>query len=132
MQIHAGNAHLDGRAFGQWFVGDLRAWSKSQPPADFGLRQSSSVEIKWGKHRAGEGRAAWAACSDKTTMSVLISGKFMLRFRDVSGEIREHRLQEAGDYTIWGTDAEHTWFVEEDAVIMTVRWRESPVGSSVV
>lgn len=132
MQLTGGNAGADGRDFGFWFVGDLQRWAaKRQEAPDFGLRQSSAVEMKWGLHRAGEGRGEWAVCSNKHTMSLLVSGKFLLRFRSPSvlERIEERRLQQSGDYALWGTDLEHTWIVEEDALIMTVRWQE-PVSSS--
>ncbi len=131
MLFTKGNAADDGAPFGSWFIGDLEGWSKRNEavnhPRDLALRQSSRVEVKWGTHRAGEGRADWASCSDKTTMSLLVRGKFLLRFRapDHREQVIEQRLEHEGDYAVWGTSAEHTWFVEEDAVIFTVRWKEN-------
>ena len=90
------------------------------------LRTSSTVEMKWGHHRKGDQRREWAGCSDKITMSVLVRGKFRLRFRSPAdgSKVIERLLEREGDYAIWGTDAEHTWIVEEEAVIFTVRWKE--------
>ena len=125
----SGNAADDGAPFHSWFVGDLNAWTKPGDPAagqDLGLRTSSAVEMKWGNHRKGEQRREWAGCSDKMTMSVLVRGKFRLRFRSPGdgSKVIERLLEREGDYALWGTDAEHTWIVEEDAVIFTVRWKE--------
>jgi hypothetical protein len=132
LQIISGNAQADGAPFKSWFVGDFKAWMAMHTavPAEsaFALRQSRVVEMKWSAHRAGETRADWALCSDKHTMSLLVRGKFLLRFRtpDRRTQITERRLEREGDYALWGIDdVEHTWLVEEDAVIFTVRWRES-------
>ena len=124
-----GNAVADGTPFHSWFVGNLKGWTTSglsAGPPGFGLRTSSTVEMKWGTHRTGEQRPEWAGCSDKMTMSLLVRGRFRLRFRSPGNrsEITEHLLAREGDYAIWGTEAEHTWIVEEDAVIFTVRWKE--------
>jgi hypothetical protein len=131
MKFSSGNAVADGAPFHSWFVGNLKSWTEpglaaTQP--DFGLRASSTVEMKWGTHRAGERRTKWAACSDKMTMSLLVRGKFLLRFRSPGNrpEIIEQLLAREGDYAIWGTETEHTWVVVEDAVIFTVRWKENP------
>jgi hypothetical protein len=130
MLFSHGNAAVDGAPFNSWFIGNLKAWAKPPGEAfqpDFGLRLSTTVEVKWGTHRAGDARADWAASGGKMTMSLLVRGKFLLRFRSPAtrAEIFERRLEREGDYAIWGTDAEHTWIVEEDAVILTVRWKES-------
>jgi hypothetical protein len=126
MQVTNGNAGLDGRDFGYWFLGDLQRWAGRLDAPDFGLRQSSAVEMKWGMHRKGETRASWAACSEKRTLSLLASGKFLIQFRspDARERVQETRLQQPGDYAVWGTDLEHSWIVEEEAVILTVRWHE--------
>ena len=128
-KIILGNATADGLPFQSWFMGDLVKWAATRTPlpdARFGLRQSRVVEMKWGEHRAGENRADWASCSDKTTISILLRGRFLLRFRspEKRDEIVERRLEREGDYAIWGEDVEHTWVVEKDSVIITVRWIE--------
>src|SRR5688572_13731594 len=131
-QIILGNAMTDGLPFQSWFIGDLEMWAGRSAPtlpvSDFGLRQSRIVEIKWGEHRAGDRRTDWAACSDKISLSVLLRGKFLLRFRSPEDRdaVVERRLACEGDYAIWGIDVEHTWVVEEDSVVLTVRWRGQP------
>jgi len=130
MQITSGNAARDGTPFNAWFIGDLQKWTAARRGDDSseptGLRQSQIVEMKWGVHRVGDQRADWAPCADRMTISVLVRGKFLLRFRspEAPSEIVEQRLEREGDYAVWPTDVEHTWLVEEDTVIFTVRWKE--------
>jgi len=85
------------------------------------------VEMKWGMHRKGETRTGWAACSEMRTISLLVSGRFRLQFRSPRAPetVTEQVLSRPGDYALWGTDVEHVWMVEDDAVILTVRWRET-------
>ena len=109
-------------------MGDLNRWAAGNGAAAFGLRQSSIVEVKWGVHPAGETRPEWAPCSNKSSLSLLVRGRFLARFRNPNNPnaVKELRLVREGDYVIWGTDLEHTWVVEEDCVIFTVRWQERP------
>jgi hypothetical protein len=124
-----GNAHEDGREFNFWFIGELNRWAQQRGGAapTFGLRNSSAVEVKWGTHPTGEARVDWAGATDKITMSLLVSGRFLLKFRSPTARaaVTEQRLVSPGDYAIWGTDVEHTWIVEQEATILTVRWRET-------
>lgn len=123
-----GNAHVDGKAFGHWFIGDLSRWTHERQLVTngFGLRQTSDVEIKWGFHPAGEKRTDWALSTPKRTLSVLVRGKFLILFRSPENRdaVIELRLAAEGDYAIWNGNSEHRWIVEEDAVILTVRWTE--------
>ena len=127
--IERGNAHADGAAFGHWFIGNFAEWARTNPAAAGirGLRQATSVEIKWGFHPAGESRIDWAPCSDKQTLSLLVHGEIVLRFRPPGDRqaVTEIRLEREGDYALWGPETEHTWIIEQDAVILTVRWRET-------
>jgi len=128
MLITTGNAAAM-PSFRGWFIGPLNNWASREFPgaeAKWGLQESSVVEMKWGSHAAGETRSDWATCLQQRTMSVLVRGRFLLRFRhpDHPGQIREERLLREGDFAIWDTDVEHTWVVEEDSVIFTVRWKE--------
>jgi hypothetical protein len=34
------------------------------------------------------------------------------------------RLRNEGDYVIWREDMEHTWRMDEDSEILTLRWTE--------
>jgi len=35
-------------------------------------------------------------------------------------------LAERGDYVVWGRDVDHSWFAEEESVVLTVRWPSVP------
>jgi hypothetical protein len=126
--ITTGNAKEDGRDFQFWFVGRLEEWCHQKNiPFDegrFGLRNSSGIEIKWGIYNKGEERSQWAVCTAKTAMSILIRGGLVFHFRDPRQEnpYREVRLQSQGDYVIWKENVLHTWRMEKDSVILTLRW----------
>ncbi len=113
-----GNAWMDRKDFKQWFVGPFI-------PESLGLRNASGVEIKWGVHAKGETRGQWATGGSLATVSILIRGKFRLLFRSPhGGDVTEYLLEKEGDYVIWPPQVDHTWSVEEDCVILTVRWAE--------
>ncbi|MBI5664690.1 MAG: hypothetical protein HZC49_06350 [Nitrospirae bacterium] len=126
--ITNGNAKEDGQEFRFWFVGQIEEWCKANNiPFDtgrFGLRNTGDIEIKWGMYRKDEVRDVWAPRSDKTAMSILIRGDFTFRFREIGNhaDIREVRLKAQGDYVIWREDVEHTWRMDEDSEILTLRW----------
>jgi cupin superfamily acireductone dioxygenase involved in methionine salvage len=126
--ITTGNTKRDGREFGFWFVGRIEKWCRENDiPFDakqYGLRNTGALEVKWGIYKKGELRNEWALRSDKTAMSILIRGDFTFIFRraDNHDEQREVRLVNEGDYVIWREDVEHTWRMDEDSEILTLRW----------
>jgi hypothetical protein len=126
--ITTGNAKTDGREFRFWFVGQIEKWCKDNgKPFNaeyYSLRNTNDIEIKWGIYKKGEERDVWASPSDKTAMSILIRGDFTFIFRDVDNPDlqRKVRLKNEGDYVIWREDVEHTWRMEEDSEIVTLRW----------
>jgi len=126
--ITTGNAKTDGNDFRFWFVGRIEKWCKvNDIPFDkerFGMRNTDDIEIKWGIYKKNEVRTVWASCSDRTAMSILIRGDFIFIFREVQdhSRCREVRLKDEGDYVIWREDMEHTWRMDEDSVILTLRW----------
>jgi len=109
---HFGNAGIDGTEHRGWIVG---AFMPDQ------LRTTEDVEIKWGIHPAGDQRARWADEETRTTVSILVSGRFRI---DLSSE--SHVLARQGDYAIWGPGVGHSWKAEEDSVVITVRWPGIP------
>jgi cupin superfamily acireductone dioxygenase involved in methionine salvage len=126
--ITTGNTKTDGKDFRFWFVGRIEKWCKENDiPFDkerFGLRNADDIEIKWGIYKKNEVRTVWASCSDRTAMSILIRGDFIFIFREVKdhSRLREVRLRDEGDYVIWRENMEHTWKMDEDSVILTLRW----------
>ncbi len=126
--ITTGNTETDGQDFRFWFVGRVEKWCRENNiPFDkekYGLRNTDDIEIKWGIYKKDEVRTVWASSSDKTAMSILIRGDFIFIFREMQdhNKSREVRLKNEGDYVIWREDLEHTWKMDEDSVILTLRW----------
>ncbi|WP_327133704.1 signal peptidase I [Streptomyces sp. NBC_01343] len=111
--IYTGKAAPDAAADRGWLLGHFK------DPAD--PRHSEDVEIKWGVHPKGEERARWVRGEERTALQVLISGRFRLEFPG-----RTVVLAEQGDYVVWGRGVDHSWYAEEDAVVLTVRWPSVP------
>jgi quercetin dioxygenase-like cupin family protein len=81
------------------------------------VRASEAVEIKWGIHRAGERRDAWQTDEQRTSVLLLVKGRFRL---DLS--VGTFVLQNEGDYAMWGPGIDHSWQAEEDTAIIIIRW----------
>lgn len=97
-----------------WFVGQFLS-------GDIGLRQRRDMELKWGAHAAGDRRAkGWSMTGTSTTVSVLLQGRFIVRFR-VDGEIHQVELKEPGDYVVYGPETPHTWEAPEACTVLSVR-----------
>jgi quercetin dioxygenase-like cupin family protein len=110
LNVITGNAQAEANKRRGWFVGGFI--TPTEDP-----RSTSSVEVKWGIHAAGDQRPEWAEPSQTTTLSILISGRFRLQFPD--GEVV---LAAQGDYVLWLPDVAHSWQAEADSVVVTVRW----------
>jgi quercetin dioxygenase-like cupin family protein len=35
-------------------------------------------------------------------------------------------LEKQGDYVVWGKGVDHSWYAEEESVVLTVRWPSVP------
>lgn len=105
-----GNALSDGKESRGWIVGSF------MDPAS-GLRHNDDVEIKWGNHQKGQARLEWVTSEVRTTICILVSGRFELAFRD-----RTLCLCKPGDYVMWSEGVDHRWEALEDSVTVTVRW----------
>jgi len=117
MGLCLGNAEAEAIKHRGWVTGHF------MPEGD--LHYSRDVEIKWGKHKAGEksrGYPEWSA-GDSTTCTILISGK-------IRQEFQQHNigvvLENEGDYALFGPGVPHRWEVLEDTRILTVRWPSGP------
>ena len=108
--IQTGNAELDSINTRGWFVGNFIK-------EEFGLRHTDDIELKWGVLKAGDERAEWVTGETRTTIGILISGKFTMDFRD-----RSLTFDKPGDYVMWGPGTDHKWYAPEDAVWLTIRW----------
>lgn len=105
-----GNAHIEGANRWGWFLGHFVT------PTD-DPRSTSTLEVKFSDHNAGDGRPQWAMNVEATTLSILIRGRFRLQFPD-----REFLLAREGDYALWSPGVPHSWSAEENSTILTVRW----------
>jgi hypothetical protein len=115
------NAVTDGIEFRSWFVGDISDWGERW---NAGLRQSTKVECKFDNLKAGDKRpGAWSCDSEKRTLTLLIRGSVLIRFKDEHGNISECRLAQEADYVIW-SGVPHDWIAESDSTVITVRWYE--------
>lgn len=108
--ITHGNTLTDGAESHGWVVGNFI-------PPETGIRHSKDVEIKWGDHQKGQARLEWVTSEARTTICILISGRFEVDFRD-----RTLSLEKPGDYVMWGQGVDHRWRALEDSVTITVRW----------
>lgn len=105
---YTGNANADAGEHRGWLLGHCIPNSP---------RRSQAVEVKWGVHPAGQRRPEWVTGEERTTLVILISGRFRV---DLStGSVL---LERQGDYLVWGPGIDHTWHAEEDSVVITVRW----------
>lgn len=111
--IYVGNADPDALQERGWLLGHFL------PEGD--PRHSDDVEIKWGRHPAGDRRAEWVRGEQRTALLVLISGTFHMEFPG-----RTVVLAKQGDYVVWGRGVDHSWHAPEEAVVLTVRWPSVP------
>ncbi len=107
-----GNAVVDGRR--GWFIGQFF-------PAESGMCSQSTLEVKWGQHPKGDRRPSFAASRFGGTISLLISGRFLLKLI-VDGETREILLSTPGDYTAFGAGIPHSWEALEESLVISIRF----------
>jgi hypothetical protein len=107
---YSGNAADDGSNNRGWLLGHF------MDPAE-GVRSTRDVEVKWGVHPAGEQRAGWTTEDRRTTLVLLVRGRFRLDLSE--GTVT---LERQGDYALWGPGIDHSWQAEDDSVVITIRW----------
>jgi quercetin dioxygenase-like cupin family protein len=112
---YAGNAADDAPAHRGWILGHFI------DPGSAPVRVTQALEIKWGTHSAGEQRAAWTSGEDRSTLVILVSGRFR-----VDLAVGSTTLERQGDYITWGPGIDHSWQAEERSVVITVRWPSAP------
>jgi hypothetical protein len=111
--VYVGNAGTDAISDRGWLLGHFKS------PGD--VRHSADVEIKWGVHPRGDERAQWVTGEKRTALLVLISGRFRV---ELPG--RSVLLANQGDYVVWTPGVDHSWYAEEESVVLTVRWPSIP------
>ncbi len=89
------------------------------------VRLTEDVEINWSSYPAGERRESWFEEEDRTTIIVLISGRF-----EIDLSVGTAVLAEQGDYAIWGPGLGHAWRAEVDSVVVTIRWPGATSGQT--
>lgn len=120
--IIQGNAFDDStKDRGSWFIGNFIL------PED-SLQRTGAVEVKWGVHAAGEEKPSSGTNMLSTTLTLLISGRFLLTFPDTGLQVT---LERTGDYLIYAPAVKHTWKSIEPSVVLTVRWPSIP-GDQVI
>lgn len=107
---YSGNANEDSGQARGWLLGHFIN------PAD-DVRSTKDVEVKWGIHPAGDKRPEWTSDDQRTTLLLLIQGKFRIDLTEGSTV-----LSEQGDYVVWGPGIDHSWEALEDTTVVTVRW----------
>jgi hypothetical protein len=105
---YAGNPGEDSGQYRGWLLGNF---------VPDGPRHSDDVEIKWGVHPAGQKRDDWVTDERRTTLVLLVSGRFQVELS--TGTVL---LQNLGDHLVWGPGVDHTWQADVDSVVVTVRW----------
>lgn len=111
--VYVGNATVDAAGDRGWLLGHFKPTGS--------VRHSEDVEIKWGVHPRGDQRAEWVLGEKRTALLILISGRFRV---ELPG--RSVVLADQGDYVVWGQGVDHSWYAEEESVVMTVRWPSIP------
>jgi hypothetical protein len=106
----SGNAAEDGKDTRGWLVGHFIDPSQ-------GVRSSKDVEVKWGIHPSGEKRPEWTSDDQRTTLVMLIEGRFRVDLPK-GGKT----MTRQGDYVMWGPGIDHSWEALEASVVLTVRW----------
>ena len=112
-EIYVGNADVDAPMDRGWLLGHFK------PAGD--PRHSTDVEIKWGRHPPGDRRAQWVRGEHRTALLMLISGRFHVEL-----PARAVVLAEPGDYILWGHGVDHSWYAEQESVVLSVRWPSVP------
>jgi hypothetical protein len=110
--VYVGQAGPDAAANRGWLLGHFMAAGDA--------RHSDAVEIKWAVHPRGERRAQWVTDEQRSTVVLLVSGRFRVELPD-----REVLLARPGDYVVFHRVG-HSWEAEEDSVSLVVRWPSVP------
>lgn len=105
-----GNAAEDSKDTRGWLLGHFIDSAK-------GVRSTKEVEVKWAIHPAGETRSQWTSDDQRTTLLLLVEGRFRVDLTEGSAT-----LERQGDYAMWGPGIDHSWEALDDSVVIAVRW----------
>jgi hypothetical protein len=77
--------------------------------------------VKWAHHERGSlANKPWSVCETSTTLGILISGRFEIKFKNASEE--SVVLAAPGQYVIFGPAIPHKSEALEDSLFLTIRW----------
>jgi hypothetical protein len=110
-----GQAATDGDPYRGWLLGHFI-------DSDDGMRKTDALEIKWGIHPAGQQRADWNTDEPRTTLLLMIRGRFRLDL-----PVGTVLLEREGDYVLGGAGIGHSWQAQEGSVVVTTRWPSLPL-----
>jgi len=112
--FYVGHAAADQVMGSGWFVGQF-------VPQHLGLRRQTDVELKWGVHPDGDSRQSPWATGVSTTICILVKGGLELMLA-TEGTQRVVRLDQQGDYVIYGPKVVHSWRAIGETIVLTVRF----------
>ena len=115
--ISVGNAASTSEGHAGWFIGPFLS-------KEAGVRRTDAVEVKWGRHMAGDVRADVNCQAGMHSLAILINGSFVIEFPTLGEEVV---LARTGDYVLYGPDVAHSWRAVEASTVVTVRWSASEV-----
>ncbi|KAA8499369.1 hypothetical protein FVE85_6954 [Porphyridium purpureum] len=118
--VETGNADVEARENGKWFVGHFLAAST--------MRRARELELKWARNRAGTANGEVAVNTKGFSMGVLLYGAQAYEFGNHIGDKRSTKvtLAKQGDFVVWGPNMPHTWTTLKDSLVLTVRWPSIP------
>jgi len=108
-----GNAEIEGKDHRGWFIGHFMPESRSD------------IEIKWSHHPQGDGDPNFVSQRNSMSISILIRGSIRYRFLK-DGVIESTTLRRPGDYVMWEPGIGHSWLVNENSDVITIRWPSLP------
>jgi len=92
-------------------LGHYRGWLIGHfiDPSRGEMRKTTDLEVKWGIHPADDKQAAWTEGEERSTLVILVSGKFHVDLSvktpaDPQPEwsMTSVALERQGDYLTWG------------------------------
>jgi hypothetical protein len=95
-----------------WFIGSFID--------DNEFLKTNNFEVKWGVHLKGEAKSRVISETSAKTISILISGSFLIKFPEIKQEIL---LSKTGDFVTYDAhEVYHGWECIEDGIVLTIRW----------
>ncbi len=81
---------------------------------------SDEVELKWARHKKGDKKPGLKASSTAKTFTVLISGRFLVRYPELNEEVI---LSKLGDFVFYdASETSHEAEALEDSLLFVVRY----------